>query len=463
MHRRDVDPSLPELVGLQPFEAVDAERDGGAVGDMARGVLVEERVEERQPGLADARGAVDEGHLAEAPCELVGGEMAFDRVRARARAHLDGLAVCESKLEVAHDRAAELERARRAHGTLGPPPVRAREDLFGREVRDVVDAVCGLEPAAAPACTRKEADGQIRSRAREVNRVEVELVELHASLPEPLRMRAPGGDGVVLVEPNRSLDGRPEPLDVGLAEHLPGLTFGREDGNRPVDGSLVLRCEHHLGGFGRPGAPDARLVEVGEELRVGIASEHDPGRALERPCAREGPRRRLGKRRVGRMLDERSPDVVVGVAHVDACGARVVGGARDRANERRVLDERVHEHGLPGLYVRTDAHDQLGVAVEPLLGGQVGQAVALSGVERDVLPVLAEPGDPVERVVALEGERVELEVLLGAQVAIDAAVGAEVAAHRRGQHALLVAAHRRRGDQLVERGVRARAARRPPA
>ena len=48
-------PRSRSCVGLEALEAVDPERDAGAVGDVARRVLVEERVEERDAGLADAR------------------------------------------------------------------------------------------------------------------------------------------------------------------------------------------------------------------------------------------------------------------------------------------------------------------------------------------------------------------------------------------------------------------------
>ena len=60
------------------------------------------------------------------------------------------------------------------------------------------------------------------------------------------------------------------------------------------------------------------------------------------------------------------------------------------------------------------------------------------------------PQSQVERVLPLGGDRVRLGVLLGREMAVDLPVGAEVAAHRRGQQALLEAAHRRRCDQLVE-------------
>ena len=105
--------------------AVEAGRDSLAPGDVARGVLVEERVEEDDPGLADARVAVDERDLAEEARPLVGRHLLAHGVGAGLRAHLDDLAPLEAQLEAAHDRAAEGERERRAHVALGAARGRA--------------------------------------------------------------------------------------------------------------------------------------------------------------------------------------------------------------------------------------------------------------------------------------------------------------------------------------------------
>src|SRR5947209_20089966 len=77
---------------------------------------------------------------------------------------------------------------------------------------------------------------------------------------------------------------------------------------------------------------------------------------------------------------------------------------------------------------------------------------SISRVERHVVPARTLAAEPGERVLALGGDRMRLGLLLPAQVAVDLAEGAEVAAQRRRQQALLEAAHRRRRDQLVEAG-----------
>ena len=61
---------------------LDRLRVRAAIGDVAGRVLVEERVEEREPGLADARRAVDERDLPEVRRLLVSVELTFDHLAA---------------------------------------------------------------------------------------------------------------------------------------------------------------------------------------------------------------------------------------------------------------------------------------------------------------------------------------------------------------------------------------------
>jgi hypothetical protein len=111
------------------------------VGDVARRVLVEERVEEGETRLPDARGAVHERDLAEVRRPLVRGELAFDHLGALLRLHLDDPAVLETQLEALHDPAVESERACRADDAFGAAQVGGGEGLLGGHVRDVRDSV----------------------------------------------------------------------------------------------------------------------------------------------------------------------------------------------------------------------------------------------------------------------------------------------------------------------------------
>ena len=72
------------------------------------------------------------------------------------------------------------------------------------------------------------------------------------------------------------------------------------------------------------------------------------------------------------MLDVRAPDVLVGVEDVDVAGAARVGLARDRADERRVLDQRVDAQDLAGLQVHADPDREACIAFEALFGVRHG-------------------------------------------------------------------------------------------
>ncbi len=98
-------------------------------------------------------------------------------------------------------------------------------------------------------------------------------------------VRLPGGDRVGVVEADSVGDRLPEPVGIGLAEDLRRLALGRIGGDRPVDLPLVLSAELPQHRVDRAGLADALLVEVGEQLRVGVAGDHDQGAAVEGLCA----------------------------------------------------------------------------------------------------------------------------------------------------------------------------------
>ena len=79
---------------------------------------------------------------------------------------------------------------------------------------------------------RDEADREIGTGAAEAERVERALVHLHRARLELRRVLAPRGDEVRLVEPGTGRDGVPQPVHVGLAEHLrrPALVRRGDDG-----------------------------------------------------------------------------------------------------------------------------------------------------------------------------------------------------------------------------------------
>jgi len=190
-------------------------------------------------------------------------------------------------------------------------------------------------------------------------------VAVIAACAQPRGVLSPRLHGIAVVEADGVSDGLPEPLDVRLAEDLLRLPLGRERGDRPVHPALVLRTQLHLHGLGRARLADARLVEVGEQLGLGVTADHDQRAAgRDRLGAGEEPRRRCRQLLLGRRLDEGAAKVVVGVPDVDEPGAGAVAGACEGAGERCMLDERRHEQGLALLHVGADPHDQVGVAID---------------------------------------------------------------------------------------------------
>ena len=198
--------------------------------------------------------------------------------------------------------------------------------------------------------------------------VELHVVEQPRAAADPGDVRLPGGDRVVLVEADAELDQLPQPLDVGLAEHLLRPTRVRDADHRPVVQLLVDLAVVLLGQLQHARTPDALARQVGEQVRLGVARQRDDGGALVADLLRplEQPRRSPGEDVVGRTLDQRAPEMLVGVEDVDVARARPVGGAGDRAGHLGVLDAPEHLDELPRLDVRAHPHGELGVPLDPV-------------------------------------------------------------------------------------------------
>ena len=89
------------LAETAPARSGRAWRIAVAERDVGRGVLVEERVVEDEPGLADARGPVDERDLAEPRRAVVGRDVRPDQLLALVGVDLDGAAALEADPEAA--------------------------------------------------------------------------------------------------------------------------------------------------------------------------------------------------------------------------------------------------------------------------------------------------------------------------------------------------------------------------
>ena len=208
----------------------------------------------------------------------IGVQLAADDVLALVGVQLDDPPRLESHLQPFHDLSVERERTGRAHDSLGPAAVGSGEDLFGGHVGDVGDAGRGHRLAPLPAGLGQEADGQIRAGPREPEPVDLELVERPCAVADPLHVRAPGRDGIVLVEPHAVLDHIPQAVDVGLAEHLPGPALVGHADDGPVVQLLVDLAVALVRELAHPRLADPLARQVGQELRLGISGQrHDRG------------------------------------------------------------------------------------------------------------------------------------------------------------------------------------------
>ena len=259
-------------------------------------------------------------------------------------------------------------------------PVGGRVDLLGRHVDEVRDAVDRLLGAGQPAVRRVEPDAQVGARAGEADRAEAPLVEERGALAEALDVLLPREHGVGLVEPGRGDDGVPEPLDVRLAEDGVRPAFVRVADDRPLDQPSVLGVEQLLRGQARARPLGAALVEVGEELGLGLAGDRDRRAAgLDHVVEeRERPRRRPVERVLRRVLDARALQMRVAVVGLDVARAALVGDTRDRADERQVLRLGRDPEELTGLEIDRHFDREPCIPVEPLVRCHIGKPYSLS-------------------------------------------------------------------------------------
>src|SRR5207302_5930284 len=159
----------------------------------------------------------------------------------------------------------------------------------------------------------------------------------------------------------------PQAVDVRLAEDLPRPALARRTGAAPVDRVLPKLLEPELPDLALHSPADALAVEIGQQLRLRIARRRDQGVARKRGDERLQPFGRVRERFVRPELDHRPPGVRVVVEDVDVGGACTVGLPCEGAREVVVLDRRVEEELLTRLDVRTDADDELRIAVEPFV------------------------------------------------------------------------------------------------
>ena len=121
---------------------------------MARGVFVEQRVVEQQPGLGNrrARAARARPRRAGRPPSSVSRAAQHRLLPARPKLH--DAAGFKSQREVLDQRAAVTERLRRAHRALHAAAIGNREHFLGGQVRHERDARSGSSTRRSPRCVR---------------------------------------------------------------------------------------------------------------------------------------------------------------------------------------------------------------------------------------------------------------------------------------------------------------------
>src|SRR5262249_41700126 len=165
---------------IQPMPVLLACRKGVRVaeGDVTRGVLVEQRVVEDRAERPDPALAVDERELAEPSRALVRRRTRPQRLDVLVRVDLERATPFEADAEAADERrVSQNEWLGRRDMAVDPLRVGCGEDLLGRDVREVAEAVPRDEVACLPERGREEPDRELGPRPRELDRVERALVQ----------------------------------------------------------------------------------------------------------------------------------------------------------------------------------------------------------------------------------------------------------------------------------------------
>ncbi len=300
---------------------------------------------------------------------VVGSELLADDVRSARGVHLDDAPGLEPHLELGDGRARGDERLRRANAPLRAAPVRAREDLFGRDVRDVLDPGGCLERAESQRAPGMRPIVSSVPGTAEPNRVEAVGVQAVRPSLQSRRMCTPRADEVRLVQPSRTRDCLPERFDIRLPEHLSRPARIGRGQNRPVHGPSRDALEHGRAKLFRLGSADERRVEVAQEAGIGIPGQGDERGLLVVPTPHpvEHVRRRPAELLLRPQLDRRAALVQIRVEDDDVSRACAIGLAHDLTPDLGVLDQAPNDDVLARLHVRPYANRELRVPPEALL------------------------------------------------------------------------------------------------
>ena len=263
----------------------DAELEALAPGDVTADVLVVQRVVEGHAGRAHPRRALDQRDLTQAAGPFVRIQLRPHGFRAGAGLDVDGAATLEGHHEVLDEdaRARHDERPGRADDTVGAAPVRAGEDLLGRQVGHVRDArrrsSARRRPRPPPPAGRRSGRCRRRDSGRRPGRGRSARLPRAASRSEWARHSATTSSlssrmAIETASQSRSMSGSPKTCwaqpGLGAATMFqttwpPSMHLAGEVG----------QLHRHQHGAGR--------VHVVEDVRVGRAGEPDQRDVVARP------------------------------------------------------------------------------------------------------------------------------------------------------------------------------------
>ena len=237
----------------------------------------------------------------------------------------------------------------------------AAEDLLGRDVRHVRDAVRVGRASAGPPRVRRQPDREIGVRAVVAHLGQLQRVQRAPAGGQLRGPLLPGGDRVGLVEAHRRGDRLPQPLDVWFAEYLlrPAPVRRRDHGPALLLPEHRLLAGHRLCHRERGGL---RRVDVVEQVRIGVAGQPDPdgslGGVFLDPLDRPGPGLRQALE--ARVAEPRVPDRAVRPVDLDPFGADGIGALHHRPRDLQVGGVGAKQHAGARLDVDPDPDDQVG-------------------------------------------------------------------------------------------------------
>ena len=349
------------LKALHALVKAEAERQ------MAGGILIEERVVEEQAGLVDRRLLRHERALAKIVAALVHADDLLENILSLFGFYLHGAALFKADGEILDELARIGERLRGVNDALGSAAVGRGEDLLGRHVGIVDNALHRLVASGVELGRRDEADLEIRAvRGMVAQLAEMEIVQILAARLEIAVVLFPVGDGVLAVGAGGVENVLPELLHGGALAELGVDLLRPRLARHSRDAPLVLVVDGVAVGLGDFDPRGKRLevlrVDAAQSVRV-FGLDEDAHRQMVHHIlhTRLFPLAGLGE--VAQLHVARGELRKLGVIPVNGHAARagLVALFGEHLDELRLVERRENAHLLALLDVRTHAHNELRV------------------------------------------------------------------------------------------------------